>query len=192
MCFEIDLSKPEVLPAEAQSQLNATILSKIADNLAPTDFLKLSLNGKAPAGIGSKLSKGAMYVHGDLGRWTANEMTGGTLYVEGNVSRLSNLRGGVVFVVGDIDALINICSPAKVCCTGRVGPHVFARTKGEPSPFIYSRHAPRNEESEEVGNWRRLSHKFQYLIKVRTPPSIPRPKPSDIPWNIKGIVDRLT
>jgi len=155
-------------------QLPSNVLSSIADSMKNNEALELYLNGNALSAIGSGLSRGSLCIFGNLGMWTCNEMSGGYVYVKGNIERISNVHGGIIYIDGNIDGLINIEHPAKILCRGTIKSHLFSRRKIEPSRNIYCLHAPSNENSTDVNNLRKLSRKYQYLLKVNEVNNIPR------------------
>ncbi len=82
--------------------------------------LELILNGRRPCSLGSLLTKGKIIVRGDLSKKTAHSMSGGYLFVDGNVEQISYPDGGVVYVRGNVSELDQVYRGVLVIA-GEVG-----------------------------------------------------------------------
>lgn len=97
-------------------------------------------------GMGTQMASGALRVqftdgnhitNGLLGLSTADSMTGGALWIDGDVQRISHVFGGTILVNGYIGELCNICKDTMIICTNNIGGHIYTIGGVPPSPHIY-------------------------------------------------------
>lgn len=181
MIPSIELSEFGTKTREGLREVPAVLLSQIADQMitksSPPRILDLEYecpDGGCMSGrdMGSGLTRGVIRIRfaqkspkkkkvqatkAILGGVTGYEMTGGLLWIEGNVERICNVHGGNIVVMGNVEELVNIHKGAVILCAGEIGAHLYAADSAPdvgPSEHIFCSSAPSNDISGPASNWR--------------------------------------
>ena len=105
--------------------------------------IELILGEERPESMGRKLEEGKIIVRGNLGMETGRSMSGGYLFVDGDVSSVKGMHGGVIYVsghVGTLDSLYHgVLIVAGEIKNVRKGEAPNSGTPVKPSHFVFAR-----------------------------------------------------